>query len=135
VRRVVAASSAMNEGKDPARPSDFDVRLNQAIERRRGESGKSPEESGGDARSGLSIALRIGVELVAALIVGAGVGILLDRWLGTAPWLMVVFFLLGSAAGFLNVMRVMKRMDSAIGYRDRDRKPVPRIDKDDEDED
>jgi ATP synthase protein I len=125
----------MNEGKDPAQPSDFDARLKQALERRRGESGKPPEETGGDPRSGLSIALRIGVELVAALIVGAGIGILLDRWLDTAPWLMVVFFLLGAAAGFLNVMRVMKRMDSAIGYRDRDKKPAPRIDKDDDDED
>jgi ATP synthase protein I len=134
VRRVAATSSAMNEGKEPAKPSDFDARLDQALERRRGESGKSSEESGGDARKGLSIALRIGVELVAALIVGAGVGILLDRWLGTAPWLMVGFFVLGAAAGFLNVMRVMKRMDSAVGYRDRDKKPAPRIDKDDDDD-
>ncbi len=55
--------------------------------------------------SGVGMALRIGTELVAALIVGVGLGLLLDYWLGTAPWLLVVFFFLGAAAGVLNVYR------------------------------
>ncbi len=68
-------------------------------------------------RSGINIALRIGVELVAALIVGVAIGIGLDRWLGTTPWLMVVFIVLGAAAGILNVVRVMTGMGGAVGYR------------------
>ncbi|HKS84427.1 MAG TPA: AtpZ/AtpI family protein, partial [Pseudolabrys sp.] len=44
-------------------------------------------------------------ELVAGVLVGAAVGWLLDRWLGTSPWGLIVFFLLGFAAGVLNVMR------------------------------
>jgi ATP synthase protein I len=71
---------------------------------------------------------------VAALIVGTGIGLLLDRWLGTAPWLMVVFFILGSAAGFLNVLRVTKGMGSTVGYKDRGQTP-PVIDRDEDDED
>ena len=64
---------------------------------------------------GLSLALRMGVELVAALVVGVGIGFLLDRWLGTAPWLLIAFFLLGAAAGMLNVFRVASRMDRGAG--------------------
>jgi ATP synthase protein I len=37
--------------------------------------------------------------------VGAGIGWLLDRWLGISPWGMIVFLLLGFSAGVLNVMR------------------------------
>ena len=39
------------------------------------------------------------------MLVGAGIGWLLDRWLGISPWGMIVFLLLGFAAGVLNVMR------------------------------
>jgi ATP synthase protein I len=128
----------MNEGKEPAPPSDFDARLKEALDRRREGTGK-PSDAGGDPRSGLSLALRIGVELVAALIVGAGIGLLLDRWLGTAPWLMVVFFILGAAAGFFNVLRVTKGMGGAVGYtdkdKDKDRGRAPPIIERDDDED
>ncbi|MDE0057011.1 MAG: AtpZ/AtpI family protein [Defluviicoccus sp.] len=64
---------------------------------------------------GLSLAVRIGAELVAALAVGVGIGLLLDGWLGTAPWMLVVFFVLGAAAGMLNVYRVMERMNRTAG--------------------
>ena len=33
-------------------------------------------------------------------------GFVLDRWLGTSPWLTLVFFMLGAAAGMRNVIRV-----------------------------
>jgi ATP synthase protein I len=42
---------------------------------------------------------------VAGVLVGAGLGWLIDRWLGTLPWGMFVFALLGFTAGVLNVMR------------------------------
>jgi len=44
-------------------------------------------------------------ELVAGVVVGAGLGWLADRWLGIAPWGLIVFVLLGFTAGVLNVMR------------------------------
>lgn len=48
---------------------------------------------------------RMSTELVAGVIVGAGLGWLIDRWLGISPWGLIVFLLLGFAAGVLNVMR------------------------------
>lgn len=47
----------------------------------------------------------IGVSLVAATAIGWAIGYGLDRWLGTGPWLMLVFTLFGIAAGFLNLFR------------------------------
>ena len=68
-------------------------------------------ESGPDGQKGLpvgpwGVGLRAGVEVVSALMVGIGIGWLLDHWLGTWPWLFLVFFVLGSVAGVLNVYRL-----------------------------
>jgi ATP synthase protein I len=55
--------------------------------------------------SALARGLRLSAEFVAGILVGAAIGWLLDRWLGTSPWGMIVFLLLGFAAGVLNMMR------------------------------
>jgi ATP synthase protein I len=60
----------------------------------------------------LGYALRLGVELVAGVAVGGFIGWALDRWLGTAPFLMVVFLALGAAAGIFNVIRAAKAMQA-----------------------
>jgi len=98
-------------GEDPL--SDLDARLRAARERglRKGE----PGAPSGGAGSGLGLGMRIGVEMVSALGVGLAIGWGLDRWLGTKPWLMVVFFFLGAAAGILNVYRAAAGMDDSIG--------------------
>jgi ATP synthase protein I len=44
-------------------------------------------------------------ELVIGLVIGGGIGWYLDRWLGTTPIMLLIFFVLGIAAGVLNVMR------------------------------
>lgn len=61
--------------------------------------------------------MRIGVEIVAALIVGVAIGYFLDRWLGTKPWFLLLFFVLGAAAGFMNVFRVVGGLGGQVGYR------------------
>ena len=48
---------------------------------------------------------RLSTELVGGVLLGAALGWLLDRWLGTSPWGLIVLVLLGFAAGVLNVMR------------------------------
>jgi ATP synthase protein I len=63
-------------------------------------------------RKGLALASRVGLELVAATVLGAGLGYGLDRWLGTGPWLLVVGVVLGAAAGFLAVYRLVNASDS-----------------------
>ena len=62
-------------------------------------------------------AWRVGLELVSALVVGVAIGYLLDRWLGTKPWLLILFFVLGSAAGLLNVFRLTSGLGGTVGYR------------------
>lgn len=52
------------------------------------------------------IGFRAGVEVFSALVVGIGLGWFLDRWLGTWPWLFLLFFVIGSAAGVMNVYRL-----------------------------
>ena len=55
--------------------------------------------------SAMARGFRLSTELVAGVLVGAGLGWLLDRWLGNSPWGLIVFLMLGFAAGVLNVMR------------------------------
>jgi ATP synthase protein I len=69
-------------------------------------SGSEPGQRPNADPSGIARGFRLSAELVAGVLVGAGIGWLLDRWLGISPWGMIVFLLLGFAAGVLNVMRV-----------------------------
>jgi ATP synthase protein I len=69
-----------------------------------------PPESSSNQRpasdpSAMARGFRLSTEFVAGVVVGAAIGWLLDRWLGISPWGMIVFLLLGFAAGVLNVMR------------------------------
>ncbi len=55
-------------------------------------------------------AFKLGTELVAAVGIGTIIGFILDSWFGTKPWLIIIFFFLGSIAGMLNVIRAAKKM-------------------------
>jgi ATP synthase protein I len=79
--------------------------------------------------SALGQALRLGIELVAGVAVGGFIGWALDHWLGTAPFLMVVFLGLGAAAGILNVVRTAKRMQAEAPSG----KDLPSVNDDDDD--
>jgi ATP synthase protein I len=81
----------------------FDERLRKARQRK-GLDREKPSQ--GRLPGSAAIGLRAGVEVVSALVVGVGIGWLLDRWLGTFPWLFLVFFLIGGVAGVLNVYRL-----------------------------
>jgi F0F1-type ATP synthase assembly protein I len=47
----------------------------------------------------------VGISFVLAIVMGAGIGLALDRWLGSSPWGFLVFFAIGVVAGILNVYR------------------------------
>lgn len=49
--------------------------------------------------------MRVATEMVAGVIVGGVLGWYLDQWFGTKPWLFILFFLIGTAAGMINVIR------------------------------
>ena len=55
-------------------------------------------------------AFKLGTELVAAVAVGTIIGFILDSWFDTKPWLIIIFFFLGAAAGLLNVIRTANQM-------------------------
>ena len=63
--------------------------------------------------NGFTRGLRIGTEFIAAIMVGTGIGYLIDLGLGTSPWGMLIMFLVGFAAGILNVTRVVAQMNAA----------------------
>jgi len=93
-------------GQNPQEPS-FEERL-AAARKKKGLDAPPPEESaGGRPISPMGVGLRVGVELVSALVVALGIGLALDYWLGTRPLFLVLFVLMGGAAGVLNVWRLM----------------------------
>ncbi len=63
---------------------------------------------------GMAYGLRMSSELVAAILVGGFMGYMLDTWLGTKPWLFLVFMMLGFTAGILNILRAFKRIQAEI---------------------
>jgi len=65
----------------------------------------------------LGLGMRFGVEMVVALGMGLGVGWLVDYGLGTKPWGMVLFLVLGAAAGIMNVWRALTGQGFAVGFR------------------
>jgi ATP synthase protein I len=71
----------------------------------------------GQPDAALGIGARSGIEFVAAIVVSAGIGFLLDRWLHTTPLLLLVLLALGFAAGLLNVYRAMNGMPYAATYK------------------
>jgi ATP synthase protein I len=94
----------------PADEAELTARLQRLGERLGQHQSDRPSENnlGPSANadpSALARGLRLSAEFVAGILVGAGVGWLLDRWLGTSPWGMFVLLLFGFAAGVLNMMR------------------------------
>jgi ATP synthase protein I len=58
----------------------------------------------------MGAAFKLGTELVSAVLVGTIIGFILDTWFDTKPWLIILFFFLGSIAGILNVIKAAKKM-------------------------
>lgn len=58
-----------------------------------------------ESRKGYAQAMKLSSEFIAAIIVGAVLGYVFDRFVGTTPWGMIILLLLGFCAGVLNVLR------------------------------
>ncbi len=87
-------------------PEDFKTRLKIAKSKIKKQVISENEKKG----SFMGNAFKLGTELVAAVGVGTIIGFILDTWFGTKPWLIIIFFFLGAAAGMLNVFRTANRM-------------------------
>lgn len=74
---------------------------------------QAPQEPGGNDEPSLWRTLgqlsTLGIAMVAAVAIGLAMGYWLDRWLGTSPWLTMLFAVFGIVAGFLNLVRDARR--------------------------
>jgi ATP synthase protein I len=61
----------------------------------------------------------VGIHLVTATFVGLAVGYYLDKWLGTRPWLTMIFLLLGIAAGFKNMYQEVQNIQNSEAKKDK----------------
>ena len=87
-------------------PEDFKTRLKIAKSKIKKQVQSDNEKRG----SFMGSAFKLGTELVAAVAVGTIIGFILDSWFDTKPWLIIIFFFLGTAAGILNVIKTANRM-------------------------
>jgi len=116
--------SAAGKGESPGR-GEISPEQREAFHKRSDSLGKRldavkarrmPAQSG-DARArgkAFAMAFRFVAELVVGVGVGGFIGWALDRWLGTAPWLLVLFVALGFAAGLTNVIRAAQKAQAEV---------------------
>lgn len=57
-----------------------------------------------------SVAYAAGLAIFFSVAAFLGIGWALDSWLGTGPWGIVGGILVGSAAGFIQFIRIMSRV-------------------------
>jgi len=69
-----------------------------------------PEDNQEETNWKSGIAYAAAFSLFACVVSGLAIGWLLDRWLGTKPWLMVVGIVLGAAAGFYELVRTTSKL-------------------------
>lgn len=106
-----------------ARAAGIGARLEQVKARR------APQLDNAARGSAMGQAFKIAVELVVGVLFGGLIGWALDRYLGSRPWLMMVFLVLGFAAGMMNVVRTARRMQAAAEPLQR---AAPAVEPDDE---
>ena len=87
-------------------PEDLKTRLKIAKSKFRK---KNPSNKDGE-KSSFGKAFQLSTELVSAVLVATIIGFILDNWFDTKPWLIIIFFFIGVAAGIINVFRSAKKM-------------------------
>jgi len=101
-----------DDDPDARRLADIEERLRKAREKR--DEVRQVEAP----NSKLGIAFRLVTELMAAVIVGGAIGWGLDRILGTGPFLLIVMFMVGVAAGIFTVVRTAQQMNRDQAAKD-----------------
>ncbi len=100
----------MTPTRNRSETGDLAARIARARAERSDDADFEPRDGG--AARGAGRGFRLASEFVAAIVVGALLGIGLDAIFGTTPWIAIVMVLLGFAAGVLNVVRAAQRMGS-----------------------
>jgi len=106
--------SAEDRADIKERSSDLGKRLEAARDQLGDDAGGKSEDGSkynGKAEA-MGRALRLSTELIGGIVVGSAIGWGLDQVFGTWPGLFIVFFLLGSSAGMMNVVRSAMKIKS-----------------------
>lgn len=77
----------------------------------------SAADSAQDAKN-MNMGLRAGTELVTSILAGGALGYGLDYWLGTKPWMLILFLFLGVCAGFLAIYKITQNIGTGVGFKD-----------------
>ncbi|MFA5948958.1 MAG: AtpZ/AtpI family protein [Hyphomicrobium sp.] len=113
------------------RASDLGARLEKVKAETRAKRGTDePNDRARGAAFGQ--AMKISVELVVGIAVGGFIGKVLDGQFGTGPVFLIVFLMLGFAAGIMNIVRTARRMQSEAEPLQRSARPAPDEEEDDE---
>lgn len=117
------SNSEDGQGRDRGQLSPQDIaqferrvsELDKKLGKVRADKAAEADDHGSALRGrGMAYGMRMASELVGAVLVGAAIGYGLDYLLGSKPWLLLLFFVLGFAAGVLNVMRGYQRLQGDI---------------------
>ena len=87
-------------------PNDLKTRLKIAKSKYKNKNQSEKDNQ----KSSFGKAFQLSTELVSAVLVATIIGFILDNWFDTKPWLIIIFFFIGVAAGIMNVVRSAKRM-------------------------
>ena len=100
---------------------DFQKKLDDALARnkKREEEPAAQRFKRKENTNVLGGAFKLGVELASGIIVGCGLGLLIDHYFDTSPLGIIVFFFLGCAAGMLNVYKSLQGLGYNVGYKSR----------------
>ena len=69
-----------------------------------------------------SVLTRVATELLAGLIIGASIGLVMDKWFNTKPLFLIIFFILGGIAGIYNLWRQINGQGLKLGYFNKEKK-------------
>ncbi len=97
--------------RDGSKPQDI-AALERRLRASRGRREKARREKTRKAASPYGFGLRLVTDMLAAVTAGFLAGWGLDVWLGTSPWLVLLFTPLGMAAGILNVVRAARSAEA-----------------------
>jgi ATP synthase protein I len=118
-------------GSGPTSDHDLSERLKRLetqLDRKRetAPARKGAFEPSGSGPSGVALAFRMSAEFVAGIIAGGILGWVFDRVLGTSPWGIIVFLMLGFCAGIYNVMRASGSLGGPSGTKSQNEPGEPR---------
>lgn len=115
----------MGDEPDPKALRELNKRLAKAREGEALGEDRARDSAGQAPQTAMGVAFRVSVEIISAVAVGVGIGLLIDYAFDSGPWGLLVFTLLGGIAGMLNVYRLAKGFGYAAGYRRYDVKDGP----------